>query len=69
MKTTIENLKENPNIALVFWEGEEGYRIEGKAKYHSSGEYLDYVKKLSENKGYPAKGAIVINITNIKELG
>ncbi len=69
MKTTIENIKNNPNVSLVFWEGEKGYQIEGKAGYHNSGEWLDFVKSLKENEGLPAKGAIVVNIEEIKEIG
>jgi len=69
MKTTIENIKKNPNICLVFWEGEHGWRIEGEAEYHDSGKWLDFVKSMKENKGEPANGAIVINIKNIRVLG
>lgn len=73
MRTTIENIKNNPSISLVFWEGEEskerGWRIDGKAEYHDSGKWLDFVKGLEENKGYPAKGAVVINVEEVKELG
>ncbi|MDD5639155.1 MAG: hypothetical protein PHO28_04620 [Candidatus Pacebacteria bacterium] len=36
--------------------------ILGKAKYYKKGEWLNYVKKLKENKGLPAKGAIVIKV-------
>jgi predicted pyridoxine 5'-phosphate oxidase superfamily flavin-nucleotide-binding protein len=69
MKTTIENIKNNPNISLVFWEGEKGWRINGNVDYYDSGEWLDFVKSLEENKREPANGALVININEIKELG
>jgi len=69
MKTTIDNIKNNPNVSLVFWEGEKGWRINGEAEYYDSGEWLDFVKSLEENKGYPAKGAVVINVNEIRELG
>ena len=69
MKTTINNIKNNPNISLVFWEGEKGWRINGKVDYHDSGEWLDFVKSLKENKGELANGALVINIEEVKELG
>ena len=68
MKKTIENIKNNPNISLVFWENEEGWRIDGKAEYYNSGKWLDFVKNLPENKGYPARGAIVVNIEKINKL-
>ena len=69
MKTTINNIKNNPNVSLVFWEGKKGWRIDGRVKYYDSEEWLDFVKSLKENKGYPAKGALVINVGEIKELG
>jgi len=69
MKSTIENLKINPYVSLLFWEDEKGWRIEGKAEYFDSGKWLDFVKSLPENKDYPAKGAVVVDINEIKELG
>lgn len=69
MKITIENIKNNPNISLVFWEGKHGWRIEGKAKHYDSGEHLDFVKSLKENKKYLPKGAIVISIEEVKAIG
>ncbi len=73
MKSTVENIKKNPNVSLVFWYGKEGeekgYRINGKAEYFDSGKWVEFVKELEENKGYPAKGAIVIEVNEIKELG
>ena len=69
MKKTIENIKDNKNISLVLWEGEKGWRIDGKAEYHDSGEHLDFVKSLPGNKGFSPKGALVINIEDINKLG
>jgi hypothetical protein len=69
MKTTINNIKNNPQVSLVFWEGEKGWRIDGKVEYYDSGEWLDFVKSLEENKGEPANGDLVINVEEINELG
>ncbi|MBS3079577.1 pyridoxamine 5'-phosphate oxidase family protein [Candidatus Pacearchaeota archaeon] len=69
MKTTIDNINKNNNICLAFFEGEKGWRINGKAEYHTSGKWLDFVKSLKENNGLPAKGALIINVEEIKELG
>ncbi|MEJ2267637.1 MAG: pyridoxamine 5'-phosphate oxidase family protein [Nanoarchaeota archaeon] len=68
MKQTKENIIENNKIALVFWEGERGWKIRGKAEYHSSGKWLDFVKSLDENKHEPCKGAIVIEVEEIKPI-
>jgi len=68
MKTTINNIKNNPNVSLVFWEGEKGWRIDGEVEYHDSGEWLEFVKGLKETKGMPARGALVVNIKEIRKL-
>ncbi len=72
MRRTTENIKNNPNVSLVFWEGKEGnekgWRVDGKAEYHNSGKWLEFVKSLKENKGLSAKGAIVIEVEEVKEL-
>ncbi len=69
MKTTINNIKNNPDVSLVFWEGGKGWRINGEAEYYDSGKWLMFVKSLKENEGHPAKGAIVINVEEVRELG
>ncbi len=69
MHSTVENIVKNPFISLIFWEGENGWRIDGKADYYNYGKWFDFVKTLPENKGFPTKGAIVVEIDEIKELG
>jgi len=69
MHSTVENIIKNPFVSLIFWEGEDGWRIDGKADYYDYGKWLDFVKALPENKDLPAKGAIVIDVSEIKELG
>lgn len=69
MESTVENIKKNKAVSLVFWEGEDGWRIDGDAQYFNSGNWLDYVKSLEENEGLPAKGTIVIKVNDIIELG
>lgn len=68
MKNTPKYIKNNPNVSLVFWEKENGWRIDGKAEYYNSGKWLDFVKSLDENKNYSPKGAIVVNVEEIAEL-
>ena len=69
MSSTLKNLENNPYVSLVFWEGENGWRIKGKVDYFDSGKWLDFVKNMPENKDEPANGALVINIEEIRELG
>ncbi|MFA5392488.1 MAG: pyridoxamine 5'-phosphate oxidase family protein [Candidatus Paceibacterota bacterium] len=68
MKTTVRNLLENNNVALVVWNKKgEGCQFLGKAKYYKKGKWLNYVKKLKENKEFPAKGAIIVKVEKIIE--
>ena len=70
---TIENIKRNPNVALVVWnrdwkENCVGYELKGKAEYFTSGRWIEFIKKIPVNKGEPCKGAILITINKIKVL-
>lgn len=70
MKKTINNLKNYPNVSLVVWNKDwKGYNIQGKANYFEEGEWLDFIKFIKENKDEPCKGAIVIEINDIKKCG
>jgi len=69
MKETKENLKKNNNVALVVWNKDwVGFELMGKGKYYNSGKWIEFVKRIPENKKYPCKGAIVVNISKIKKL-
>jgi predicted pyridoxine 5'-phosphate oxidase superfamily flavin-nucleotide-binding protein len=66
MKQTKDNLKNNPDVCLAVWNSQgEGYKLIGTAEYFESGKWLDYIKKIPENKGLSAKGAILIKINKI----
>jgi predicted pyridoxine 5'-phosphate oxidase superfamily flavin-nucleotide-binding protein len=70
---TLRNLKENPRVAISFWETEkgEGYQIKGDATIHTDGkifeETAEWVRQFGETIGHPlkSKGAVVIKITAI----
>lgn len=62
MKKTKENLLKNKTVALAFWKNGRTYSMPGKAEYYNQGKWLEFVKKMKENKGLPAKGAIVIKL-------
>lgn len=73
IEESIENIKNNPSVALVAWiEGWKenciGYEFMGKAEYFTSGKWLEEIKKIPENKGAPCKGAIVVTINQVKVL-
>ena len=70
---TLNNLKENPKVAISFWETEtgEGYQIKGDASIQTEGrifeETVEWIHVLSKEIGHPlkSKGAVVIKITEI----
>lgn len=66
MNQTIKDILNNPNVCLVVWDKDfVGYKLIGKAQYFTSGEWLASVKKMKENEGVPAKGAVLIEISKI----
>jgi len=70
---TVDNIRKNPNVALVVWTRNWeksciGYELKGKAEYFTSGKWLETIKKIPENKRAPCKGAILITINKIKVL-
>ena len=66
MNQTLKDIKQNNNVAISVWNKEfKGYKLIGKAKYYNKGQWLDSVKAMKENKGLPAKGAILIKVSKI----
>lgn len=70
---SIVNLKNNKNVALAVWSRNwedncKGYELKGDAEYCIDGEWYEIIKKMPENKGFPAKGAILITVNEIKKL-
>lgn len=66
MKATVQNIVKNSNVALVVWNRRwEGYQFLGKAKYYQKGKWLEYVKGIKENKGLPAKGAVLVTVNKV----
>lgn len=73
MKETIENLKINNNVSLLIWNENWkkecfSFELRGKAQYFTLGKWRDQVKKIQENRGNPAKGALLVTIMKIKKI-
>jgi predicted pyridoxine 5'-phosphate oxidase superfamily flavin-nucleotide-binding protein len=69
MNQTVKDLKKNDSVCLLVWDKKwEGYKIIGKAKYFVSGKWFEYVKNMKENKGLPAKGAVLVTVEKIIKL-
>ena len=71
MKLTAKNIKRDSRVCISVWskDGEEGYKFIGEAKYFGQGKWFKQVKKMQENEGLPAKAAVLVEVTDIYELG
>ena len=68
MNKTKENI-ENNNVCLAAWDKKwNGIKIIGTAEYFIEGKWKTFVEQMPENKGLPAKGAILITISDLIKL-
>lgn len=66
MNQTIKDISQNKNVCLIIWDSElRGYKLVGEAEYFTDGKWKKYVEQMVENKGLPAKGAIVVKVSKI----
>lgn len=71
LNKTLANMKSNPNVAVTFWEGHEGYQFKGMVTIETSGkrfeETAEWVKRMGEKAGFPltSKGAVILKIEEI----
>jgi predicted pyridoxine 5'-phosphate oxidase superfamily flavin-nucleotide-binding protein len=69
MVKSLDNLKENPNVAIYVWGPETGgcFQIKGKATLISSGEKFDKMKAIVQaaKPGLPAKTLIEVRISDV----
>jgi len=69
MNQTVKDLRKNNRVCLLVWNKKwQGYKIIGRAEYHQSGKWKKFVENMKENKGLPAKGAILVNIEKTIKL-
>ena len=70
MRQTRDNLLKNNNVCLAVWNKDwEGIKLIGKAKYYTTGKWNKYVNDMKENKGFAAKGAVVVTIAKKIKMG
>jgi hypothetical protein len=71
---TLANLKSNPNVAVSFWEGREGYQLKGSVTIETSGQRYEetakWIEELGNKAGAPlkSKGAVILKIDEIYAL-
>lgn len=66
MNQTKKDIIGNNSVCLIVWDSDlKGYKIIGKAEYFTEGKWKESVEKMKENKGLPAKGALLITVEKI----
>jgi predicted pyridoxine 5'-phosphate oxidase superfamily flavin-nucleotide-binding protein len=66
LNQTVKDLRKNKNVCLLVWDKNwQGYKIIGRARYFTGGKWKKFVEKMKENRGLPAKGAILIKVFKI----
>jgi hypothetical protein len=71
MVKTLANVKENPKMAIYFWDPDtkKCFQVKGTVEVKTSGPDYDKVKAMIKAKSdkYPAKGLLVMKITDTFE--
>ena len=71
MVKTLANVKENPWMAIEFWDPETKrcFQVKGKVAVKTSGPDYDKVRAMikAKNEKYPAKSLLVLSITEVFE--
>ena len=69
MAQTKKNILKNNRVCLAVWNNKwQGVKIIAQARYYSQGKWQEYVKKMKDNAGMPAKGAILLTPKKIINL-
>ena len=72
MNKTLENLKQNPNVCVSFWDNEscEGYELKGTAQYFNEGDTFEKAKEWiqSINPEKNPKGVVEVKISELFTL-
>ena len=68
---TLTNMKANPQVAVTFWEGHEGYQLKGSVNIETTGQRFEdtakWIDEMSSKAGFPlkSKGAVILRIEEI----
>ncbi len=67
MNKTIKNITFNPQVSILIRREKESYQIKGTSEYLTEGDEYKEAYKWMKSKGdkYPAKGAIIITVTEV----
>jgi hypothetical protein len=71
LNKTLANMKNNPRVAVTFWDGHEGYQLKGSVTIETSGTRFEetalWIEEMSHKAGFPlkSKGAVILKIEEI----
>ena len=71
MKKTLENIKQNPQVALTVWDWDvkprKGYQFKGQARIETSGSLFEEGVKMvkAEKPDLTPKGIVIVKIKSI----
>ena len=71
MKKTLENIKNNPNVALTVWDWDvkprKGYQFKGEARIETSGKLFEEGVKIvkAEKPELDPKGVVIVKVNSI----
>jgi predicted pyridoxine 5'-phosphate oxidase superfamily flavin-nucleotide-binding protein len=67
MEKCKKNLFSNSNCCLVTYSEQEknGFKVFGRAKYYSEGQYLEKAKELAGKRNFEAVGALVVEVDKL----
>lgn len=73
MNKTRQNLLNNRNVSLSFWnpvdgDNNQGYQLKGTAEVFTDGDWKNMVDNDSDNVGLAHKAAILVTVTEIWDL-
>ncbi|MBE0524417.1 MAG: pyridoxamine 5'-phosphate oxidase family protein [Methanosarcinales archaeon] len=66
-KKTAANLKMNPRLAMVAYDGEssKSYQIKGTVDYLEKGDQYQEAKAMADSKKLPGKAAVIVHIEEV----
>ena len=71
LNKTLANMKSNPRVSVMYWQGREGYQLKGTATIETTGKRFEetahWIEERSHKAGFPlkSKGAIIVQIEEI----
>ena len=67
MKKTLENILENPKVAILVRKDKEAYQLKGTCRYLNVGKEYEEAREWMKAKGdkYPTKGVLFVKVEEI----